>query len=163
GEQQVLAGAEVVLDDAPRDAGPLGDPVRAGAVEAFLDDRVDCGRQHALAGRVVGAGGAQRDPSSARTSRRSTLPVGVIGSSPRGWPAASPVPSPPVPSQPSPSTPPSPPTYAPETCGPRMRMRPSSPGVTGMPSSSTTSTSMPGSGLPTDASRTRSPASAVRW
>jgi len=46
-DEQGLAGAEVVLDDAPRHARPLGDAVGAGPVEALVEDAVDRGLDHA--------------------------------------------------------------------------------------------------------------------
>ena len=40
-QHEILPGAEVVLDDPPGKAGPLGDRVGAGPVEALLEDAGD--------------------------------------------------------------------------------------------------------------------------
>ena len=56
-EEQRLTRAEVVLDDTPRDAGALRDPVRARAVEAFLEDAVDRGVDQTRARRGRGGRG----------------------------------------------------------------------------------------------------------
>jgi hypothetical protein len=60
-DQELLARPEVVLDDAPRDAGAGGDAVRGGPVVALLDDRGHRGGEHAVAGRrIAGPGHAHR-------------------------------------------------------------------------------------------------------